>query len=249
MENKSMTFLEHAAELRRRLIFSLLAALAGSVACFILYDPIITFLQAPLEVVGKDKSDAFLFVGTVFEAFIVKFKLSIYAGFVITTPVHLFNIAAFVFPGLKRREKRTILWSLAASTFLVAFGFYFGYYRIIPAMLEILTSPSFTPERVGFLLGFEKNITFIVGFVFAVLIVFQFPVLLLILFALGILSRRSVLRSSRFVIVGIFVLAAVVTPSPDMVSQLMLALPLVALFFLSLFVAKILHLGDDTCSE
>jgi sec-independent protein translocase protein TatC len=249
MADEPMTFLEHAAELRRRLISSVIAVLGGSIVCFIFYDPIIEFLQSPLESVMKTENGAFLFVGTVFEAFIVKFKLSIYSGVVSTTPIHLFNIAAFVFPGLRLREKRIVAWSLAASAVLAATGFYFGYYHIIPAMIELLTSSSFLPGRVEFLLGFEKNIIFVVGFLFAVLIVFQLPLLLLILLALNILSRRAVLRSSRFVVVGIFVLAAIVTPSPDMISQLMLALPLIALFFLAILAAKILHLGDGACSE
>jgi len=245
---EAMTFLAHLAELRRRLILSLLAILVGSVACFVLYGPIVDFLKAPIQSIAGPGGEAFLFVGTVFEAFLVKFKVSIAAGFVATLPVHLFNTAAFVFPGLMSREKRIIAWSLAASTVLAATGFSFGYFKLIPAMLELLASPSFFPGGVDFLLGFEKNIFFVVGFILAVMIVFQLPLLLLVLLALDVLSRKATLRASRYVVVGIFVLSAVVTPSPDMISQLMLAIPLIALYFLAILTARILRLGEGRCS-
>jgi sec-independent protein translocase protein TatC len=238
------TFLGHISELRRRLILSLLAILAGSAACFALYDPIVRFVAAPLESIPLSRGDAFLFVGTVFEAFLVKFKVSIAAGFAATLPIHAYNAAAFVFPGLRRRERRVVGWSLAASAALAAAGFYFGYYRIVPAMIQVLTSPSFLPGRVDYLLGFERNVFFVLGFLAAVLAVFQLPLLLLALLALNVLSRKAVLRASRYVIVGIFALAAIVTPSPDMVSQLMLAVPLIALYFLAILAARILRLGE-----
>jgi sec-independent protein translocase protein TatC len=241
---RATTFLGHLAELRRRLIFSLLSILAGSIACFALYDPLIGFLKAPLESIPGARGEAVLFVGTVFEAFLVKFKISIAAGFVATLPIHLFSIAAFVFPGLRPRERRIVAWSLAASAALAAAGFWFGYYRIIPAMIKVLTSPSFLPGGVDYLLGFERNIVLVLGFILAVLIVFQLPLLLLILLALDVLSRKAVLRASRYVVVGIFALAAIVTPSPDMISQLMLALPLIALYFFAILIARILRLGE-----
>lgn len=170
--------------------------------------------------------------------------MSLYAGFAATLPFHLYNAAAFIFPGLRARERRIVVWSLAASGALIAAGFYFGYYRLVPAMIEVLTGPSFLPGRVDFLLGFEKNIFLVIGFILAVLVVFQLPLLLLVLLALGVLSRRSVLKASRYVIIGIFLLAAIVTPSPDMISQLMLAIPLIALHFLAILVAKALRLGE-----
>lgn len=248
-----MTFLEHLSELRRRLIYSLLAILAGGVACFILYDPIVEFLEAPLKAVAGPGNEAFLFVGTVFEAFMAKFKVSLYAGFAATLPFHLFNAAAFVFPGLSPGERRVVAWSLAASAALIAAGFYFGYYRLIPAMIEVLTSPAFLPGRVDFLLGFERNVFLVIGFIAAVLAAFQLPLLLLALLALNVLSRRSVLKASRYVVVGIFILAAIITPSPDMISQLMLAVPLIALYFLAILAAKVLRLGEGPreaeCSE
>jgi sec-independent protein translocase protein TatC len=244
VEGRSMTFLGHLAELRRRLILSLLALLAGSVACFAFYDPVVGFLKAPLESIPGGREEAFLFVGTVFEAFLVKFKIALAAGFVATLPIHLFNIAAFVFPALRPRERRIIGWSLAASTALAAAGFYFGYYQIIPAMIRVLTSPSFLPGRVDYLLGFEKNVFFVFGFILAALVVFQLPLLLLILLALNVVSRRAAIKASRYVVVGIFALSAVVTPSPDMISQLMLAIPLIALYFLAILAAKVLRLGE-----
>ncbi len=183
----------------------------------------------------------------------VKFKVSLYAGFAATLPFHLYNIAAFVFPGLRPRERRIVAWSLAASGVLIAAGFYFGYYRLIPAMIEVLTGPSFLPGRVDFLLGFERNIFLVIGFILAVLVVFQLPLVLLVLLALNVLSRRSVLKASRYVVVGIFALAAIVTPSPDMISQLMLAIPLIALHFLAILAARIMRLGEGAeegrCSE
>ncbi len=240
-----MPFLSHLIELRRRLVASLLALLAGSVACFLAYDPIARFLMAPLEGLGVGgPGGELLYATSIFEAFMVKFKVSVVAGLILSFPFHAYNCLRFVFPGLRPRERKIVGATLCAALVLTFAGFYFGYYHIIPAMVGILTSPALLPGKVGYLLGYERNTFFLLHFLLAMLLVFQLPLIMELLLILKVLKRRAVLKAARYVVVGIFVLAAIVTPSPDMVSQLMVAIPLIALFFLAILAAKVFKFGE-----
>jgi sec-independent protein translocase protein TatC len=245
-DERRKPFLRHLIELRRRVITSLLALLAGGIVCFLAYDAIALFLMAPLEglAVGNSRGEL-LYATSIFEAFLVKFKVSLIGGLILTFPFHVYNCLRFVFPGLRPRERRIIGASLSAALVLTLAGFYFGYYHIIPAMVSILTTPSLLPARIGYLLGYERNIFFLLDFLLVMLVVFQLPLILEVLLILNVLKRKAVFRAGRYVIVGILVLAAVVTPSPDMVSQLMVAIPLIALFFLAILAAKIFRFGED----
>jgi sec-independent protein translocase protein TatC len=244
-DDQRMPFLSHLIELRRRVIASLLALSAGGVACFLAYDPIAGFLMAPLEGLGVGGARGeLLYATSIFEAFMVKFKVSLIAGFIVTFPFHAYNCLRFVFPGLRPRERRIIGYSLSAALVLTLAGFYFGYYRIIPAMVGILTAPSLLPARIGYLLGYERNLFFLLDFLLVMLVVFQLPLILEVLLILNVLKRKAVFKAGRYVIVGILVLAAIVTPSPDMVSQLMVAIPLTALYFIAILAAKIFRFGE-----
>ncbi len=241
--NAQMPLLYHLQELRRRVIVSLIAVACVSVAAYIFFDPIVDFLFRPFRRLGAlSARDEILFVNSLFEGFVVRVRVSVLAGVVLSTPAHVYNLVRFVLPGLTGREKRILLYSLAASLCLVAASFYYGYYKVIPICLQFFSSSGFIPARVGILLNYGKNIFVILQFLLMTVIVFQLPLVLEILLILNVLSRKGLLKASRYVIVGIFVLAAVVTP-PDFVSQLALALPLVGLYFLTILVARIFDFG------
>ena len=246
MQNVSVDapFLVHFQELRQRFIASLVAAFCCSIAAFFLYGSIVGYLIRPFEAVPQPSGMSVLYVTSLFEGFMVKLRISIIAGLVLSSPVHLFNVLRFVFPGLTARERRLILGALVASLLLVLGGFAFGYYQLIPLMIQVLTGSGFLPAQVGSLLGFQGNVFLLLNFLIAVLLVFQVPLLLEVLLILGVVKRRAVSRASRYVVVGIFVLAAVITPSPDWVSQVAVAAPLIGLFFLALLVARVCRFGD-----
>ena len=115
----TMPFLEHAAELRRRLITSLLAVLLAAIACYLFYEPVLAVLLRPLQslpeaaAAGTDADGAYLFINTIFEGFLVRVKVALIAGAVLSLPVHLYNLVRFIFPGLTRRERRAVTATLA----------------------------------------------------------------------------------------------------------------------------------------
>ena len=235
-----MPLLEHIRELRGCLFLSLSSAVLGAIISFIFYDYIINLLSRPFQNLASGPS---LFVNSIIEGFTIKIKVSAISGIVLSFPVHVFNIIRFVFPGLKSGEKKIIIYSLLASFLLIAGSAYWSYEFVIPYSVRFLAGKDFIPRNVGLLLNYGQNIFYIFQFFLFSLIVFQSPILLVIIMKIGLISWRSLLKFSRYVIVGIFVLSAVVTP-PDAISQMALALPLTVLFFGAVLTGRIFHLGE-----
>lgn len=246
----AMPFLQHAAELRRRLITSLAAALLAAAACYLFYEPVLAVLLRPLQSLpgaadaAPEADAAYLFINTIFEGFLVRVKVALIAGAVLSLPVHLYNVVRFIFPGLTGRERRAVTATLAASFLLLLAGFFYSYYSVIPLSVRFLASGGFIPPGVGLLLNFQRNVFFVFQFLLVFLLVFQIPILLVVLMMTGVVTRRALLRASRYAVVLIFALAAVVTP-PDVVSQVSLAVPMVGMFFLSILVARLLGFGEE----
>jgi len=210
---RSMSILSHLRELRIRLIVSAVAVCIGSILAFL------------------------------FEGFLTKLKVSVLAGTIISFPVHLYNIIRFVFPGLKAKEKKMIAIALMASFVLSAFSFYYSYFRIIPLSVKFLTGDQFIPLQVGMILNYQRNIFYILQFIFVTLVVFQTPIILEMLLVMNVVNRKILLKTSRQVIVVIFVLSALLTP-PDFISQVSLAAPLIVLYFLTILIARIFRFGE-----
>jgi sec-independent protein translocase protein TatC len=129
------------------------------------------------------------------------------------------------------------------SGILVLLGFYYSYYTILPVVIKFFTSVGFLPDNVGVLLNYQSNIIYIFKFILLIMVTFQFPVLLEMMMVTNMVQRRTLLKFSRYVIVGVFLVAAIITP-PDFISQCMIALPMMVLYFLALLVAKIFKFGE-----
>jgi len=238
-----MPFLEHLRELRKRLILSTFAFLIAAIVTFIFYNTIIEILSKPIQITNSALNNKSLFINSIYEGFVMRIKVSLLGGIILSLPIHIYNIVKFIFPGLLNKEKKLIIYSLIASFFLIIFSIYYGYFKIIPFSIKFMTSSNFLPKNVGLLLNFQKGIMYIFQFLLMGLIVFQLPLVLELLLYLNIVSRKGVLKTSRFIIVGIFILSAIVTP-PDVVSQLGFAFPLLILFYLTIIIAKIFRFGE-----
>lgn len=238
-----MTLVEHLHELRNRLFISMVALVLGSVVCFIFYSRIFDLFYEPFARLEKTFGST-LFINTIFEGFVVRLKLSIVAGVVLSFPVHLYNLVRFIFPGLTSKEKRIVGICLIASFFLVVLAFYYCYFYLIPVTVQFLTGAGFVPKNVGMLLNYGKNIFYILQFLLLILAIFQLPVVMEILMILNILKRRTLLRARRYVVLIVTIVAAAVTPDPTFISQLGVAIPLTALYFLALLIARIFHFGE-----
>ncbi len=241
---KEYTFVGHLGELRTRIVISVVAWIVGAVLCYLVYDDLLTFLMEPFRgIASATETNETLFVHSLTEGFLTRLKISILAGLVASLPLHMYNVIGFVFPGLKRSEQRVFLVSLVVSFVLVVASVYYSYYQIVPLSVGFLTSNGFVPHDVGLLLGYGNSVFFVLQFLFVTLVVFQLPIVLEVSMILKIVKRKVLLRMSRFIIVAVFALSAVLTP-PDFVSQIAIALPLIALYFITLIVAKLFRFGE-----
>lgn len=240
---KVMPLIEHIRELRNLILVSMSSFIVCTIAAFIFSDKIIGLFTRQFDAVSS-AVESKLVVTTIIEGFSSQIKIAVYAGLILSSPVHILNTLRFVFPGLEKRQRRAIIWFLFASLVLIALGAYLAYFRIVPLAIGFLTNPYFVPKNVGYLLSYQTNIFYVFSFILWSLIALQMPLVMEILLMMNILKRKAVFKASRFIIVGIFLLAAIITP-PDFISQLGVALPLTALYFLAILIAKIFKFGED----
>jgi sec-independent protein translocase protein TatC len=234
-----MTFFDHLNTLRRHLWFSVIIFILGFGLSLYLYKNIINLLTAPLE----STESSSLYMTTVYEGFLARIRVSLIAGFIITMPVHIINLLIFIFPALRPKEKRTIIAIVLIGFVLTMISLYYAYSFLIPFSIQFLTGSSFMVKGTSFLLSFTKNVFYLVQFFAAVVVIFQLPLLLILLISLKVVSVESAFKYGRFVIVAAFILSAILTP-PDIVSQIMTALPLIFLYYTALLAAKIFRLGE-----
>jgi sec-independent protein translocase protein TatC len=240
---KTMTVMEHLREMRNGLLLSLVAYAIGCIISFILSKNIIAIFTDQFSRV-MSAVDQTLVVSSITEGFVAQLKITAIAGLIVSFPVHVFSIVKFVFPGLKSRERRIVLSFLVFSLILIVFGAYLAYFKIVPLAVNFLTNPYFVPAGVGYMLNYQTNIFYILSFILWAVLALQMPLLMEILLVLNVLKRRQVFKASRFVVVGIFIFSAIITP-PDFVSQLGVALPFLFFYFLALVIAKIFKFGED----
>lgn len=247
MSEKNISIIDHINELRKRIVHIVVWILLGTIVGFLTYDWTIATLIVPFQENIVTEFGKELFVQTLFEGFITKFKLSMSIGVIIALPAIIYHVLRFVFPALRKKERIALILGLLTSIALAAGSCYLTFFKLIPFILTFMTSSGFVPTNVGLMLNFQNSIFYVVQFVIYSLILFQFPILLEILLAYNVLTRQQLIKFSRFVVVGIVIISAIVTP-PDVVSQIAISLPLITLYFLSILVAKIFRWGN-TCSD
>jgi len=239
---KEMPVLEHIREVRRTILISLVAYVVACIVAFAFADRIINLFTEPFTyVVGSLETT--MVISSIAEGFLAQLRMTVIAGLILSLPIHVFGIIRFVFPGLTAREKRIILIFLAVSLVFIVVGTYFVYFLLVPLVIDFLTRPLFVPQTVGIILNYYNNIFYILTFILCAVLALQAPILMEILLILNVIKRRQVWKAIRFIIVGIFILSALVTP-PDVASLLGIALPLIVFFFLALLIAKIFNFGD-----
>lgn len=226
-------FLSHLEELRGRLIFSLAAFFVATALCLFFSYPLLDFFIRPLQ----QFEGTTLYFQSPADAFLTHLKAAALAGFVLSTPFLLTQLWLFVAPGLYSREKKILFPLILVSVFLFLSGTLFAYLVIIPWGLEFLLS--FQTENLKPFLGVGPYFSFLVGMVLVFGVLFDFPVVIFGLVRLGIVDTQTLTRSRRVVAVAAFVIAAVLTPSPDPISQLLLAIPLLLLFEISVAVSRL----------
>lgn len=237
-----MPVIEHIRVLRNSIFRSLAAFIIACVVSFIFSNSFIELFTSQFKDVTSVVNQT-LVVSSVAEGFVAQLKMSVIAGFMLSLPIMVFELVKFIFPGLTKRERKILIFFLISSLVLIVIGAYLAYFRIVPLAVRFLTNPYFVPKGVGFMLNYQENIFYVLSFILWSVLALQTPLLMEILLIMNVLKRKQVLKASRYIIVGIFILAAIITP-PDFVSQLGVAIPLMAFYFLALLFAKIFKFGE-----
>jgi sec-independent protein translocase protein TatC len=208
-----MSLVDHLEELRRRILRSLLAVVLAAAGCLVFVKPVVRLLEMPAEGIRflQLAPGEFLFVSL---------KVAGYAGICLALPWVLYEILAFVLPGLTRRERRLVAPAVAGSAVLFAAGLVFAWWALVPAALRFLVS--YGADVVEPSWSIERYLDFVLLLMVATALAFQLPVLQLILGALGLIRARTMLAAWRWVLLAAAVAGAVLTPSTDPVTMLLL---------------------------
>lgn len=230
IDDTQAPLLDHLIELRSRLLRAVLAFLVAFGVCFYFANDIFAFLVRPLTQAFPSGEGKLIYT-KLYEAFFVEVKVALFAAFFVSFPVIANQIWAFVAPGLYAKEKKAFLPFLVATPVLFTSGAALAYYVVMPTAFHFFLG--FQGSTGGLdlqaLPGTDDYLSLVMQFILAFGISFLLPVLLMLLNRAGIVSRQQTIAARRYVIVGIFIVAAVATP-PDVISQLLLAMPLIALF-------------------
>jgi sec-independent protein translocase protein TatC len=231
--DREQPLVSHLVELRARLLRSVLCVLLVFLALLPFAGHLYQQLSRPL--LAKLPHGASMIAIDVITPFMTPLKLAFFCALFITMPFLLYQAWAFVAPGLYRHEKRLAMPLLVSATTLFYIGCAFAYFLVLPMVFAFLTAV--VPEGVSMMTDINKYLDFVLMLFLAFGLCFEIPVAIVILVLIGVTSPAQLKASRGYVIVGCFVVAAVVTP-PDALSQIMLAVPMCVLFELGLFAAK-----------
>jgi sec-independent protein translocase protein TatC len=229
------SFLSHLVELRARMIRAISVLMIGFLPCAFFARELYTILAQPL--LEKLPQGGQMIATDVATPFFVPMKVAMMMAFVITLPYTLYQIWAFVAPGLYSHEKRMALPLVIGSSLLFFLGMAFAYFAALPVVFEFITY--FAPEGVAVMTDISKYLSFVLSMFMAFGFTFEVPVFVIILVRTGVITIDKLKEIRPYVIVGAFVVAAIFTP-PDVISQFMLAGPLCLLYELGIVVASIM---------
>lgn len=229
-----MTLIEHLLELRNRLFVSAAAVVLGSIVCFIFWETILGWLLAP----ARQKIPGFVVVSSSpVDRVGVLFKIGMYGGFALASPIVIYEILAFIVPGLTKRERRMVLPVILATLAFLMAGMAFAYWVVLPLSLGFLLS--FGKDQIQNQIRIGEYINFVLRTVFFAGLAFELPVVMGLLGWLGLVRAGRMLRFWRYAIVLVFVAACFIVPTPDPFDQTIVAVPLLGLYFLGCLLAKI----------
>jgi sec-independent protein translocase protein TatC len=244
MTDEKMPLTAHLEELRKRLIASFVAMGVGFAICYAFKERLFLFLARPLE--ERLPEGSTLQYISIPEAFLTYLKLSLFGGFIIAMPVIFYEIWRFVAPGLYEREKRYLVPFVLLSMIFFLGGASFCYFVVFPFVFQFFMS--FSDDSLLAMPAIRQYLSFATRLLLAFGLVFEMPIFFFFLGRIGLVSYKGLARQRRLAVVLVFLGAALLTP-PDVVSQLMLAGPLMILFELSIQIVRITGRKDSEDTE
>lgn len=221
---KRQAFSEHLQELRSRVFISLVALIAGSVCGYLLHPTILAVLITPLNqpVFYSSPAGGFDFV----------LKISLFFGFVVSLPIFVSNMLRFIAPLLPHQSTKFLFMLFTASCVLLVTGMSFAYFVSLPAALYFLSS--FTTDTIHALISTNEYLSFVLRYLLGFGLLFQLPLILLTINSVQKIPLQTLMRFQKWVILLSFLAAAVLTPTPDVFNQLLMAVPLIVLYQISI---------------
>lgn len=228
-----MSFLDHLDELRKRLVSAVLAVAVGVLIAFAFIEQIFGFIMRPLQQMLPAGSKLTYIEPT--EAFMLYIKVAVLAGIVISAPVILWQLWLFIAPGLYAREKRLAIPFMLMSTGFFLGGALFSHYLVFPWAWKFLAS--FTTDYMMFQPRIQAVFALYAQMLLAMGLVFEMPTVVLFLARMNLVTGRFLLKNFKYAVLIIFIAAAVITPTGDMVTQALMAGPMLGLYVLSILIA------------
>ncbi len=257
VEDQKMALLDHLVELRSRLLYSVIGFIIAFIVCFFFAAPLFNFLVAPLADLWQGDTERRLIFTALHEKFFTDVKVAFFAALFVSFPLISIQLWTFVAPGLYKREKMAFLPFLIATPFLFFGGGAFVYYLVLPIAWQFFAS--FEQFGGAGLLAIElepkvdQYLALVMRLIFAFGLAFELPVVISLLVRVGFATSEGLKRKRRYAVLLAFVAAAILTP-PDPLSQIGLAVPIILLYEISIWCARIIEkkrededetLGDD----
>lgn len=234
-----MTLIEHLKELRNRLLVCAVAVVLGIAFCGIFWQDIVGWLLAPAR---EQHPDFALNVFSPTETIFLAFKIMMYGGLILSSPVLIYEVMMFILPGLTPQEKKLVLPGLLGAVVFLLGGMAFAYWIILPASLGFLLD--FGGDEFNNVIRAKEYIDFATRIIFWVGISFELPMIIALLAKLRIISARQLIGFWRYMIIVVFVVAAIVTPTPDPITQTFVAGPLLVLYIVGILFAWAVRRGE-----
>jgi sec-independent protein translocase protein TatC len=228
-----MSFLEHLDELRTRLTYALISLAVGVVVAFIFIDSIYEFVMRPMQQM-LPPGDTLIFTDAP-EAFMLYIRIAIIAGLIIAAPLILWQVWLFIAPALYAKERRFAIPFVALASVGCVSGAAFAHYVVFPLMWRFFSG--FQNDFVTFMPRVETAFGLYIKMVVGMALVFQMPSVVFFLAKMGVVTARWMIRYFKYAVLAIFVVAALVTPSADMASQVIVAVPMIGLYVISIGIA------------
>ena len=230
------TLMSHLLELRDRLMRAMLALLIAFIPCAIYSNELYDIVSRPL-VAKLPEGSSMIAIGVI-APFMAPFKLAFYVSLFAAMPVVIYQLWAFIAPGLYKREKRFAMPLLLSAVVLFYVGVFFAYFAVFPVMFEYLVHSG--PASVKMQTDISSYLDFVVTLFFAFGVAFEVPVAVVLLVITGIVDVKKLAENRGYVLIGIFVIAAILTP-PDALSQCIMAIPMYALYEGGLVMARVMQ--------
>ncbi len=240
LEDEKLPITDHLEELRWRIVKCLVAVAVGFVGTYAFAKQIFNFLVGPYMAVKPPESQ--LIFTSLPEAFITYLKVAFFSGLILALPVIFFQLWKFIMPGLYERERKHVIPFVLVATIFFAGGASFAFYVVFPFAFKFFIEIA-GPELVA-MLTIREYLNLVIRLLFAFGITFELPVVIYFLAKIGIVNHRMLASQRKYAVLIVVVLAAFLTP-PDVISQVLLAIPLLLLYEVSIWVAYIIGKGKE----